>query len=518
MIPQSICVDRMRRHAVFSRPKHTEWYVLTAIIVGGVILRVWGIQNEPYGIDELQTVHNLPAETYGHFVNRLIPWATPPMPAYFAPIYFLYHYVSSSTFLPRLLALSLAPLTIVLAHIVARQLTDRKTALMAAGFLAFSPFFAYYSQEARFYAFLPFYATISVQTMLLGLECGRSRSWWYIHGTANTLLVFTHFLSGSLIVAQCTYLFLFYRKNRRLLFVWVFFHVILLISLLLWLGTLDVAHHVGALNQMGPPSLLRAIMVMMLVAGGVASRQDLHFDIRKPSASDVAAFLFVYGVLCGYLWHLVARFGKGERAECKKTHVLLFLWLVVPFALYYVFSLTGIPCFTSRYVLISLPPLCILLSSALCSIASVGYRRLAILTGVVIYGIQVLAFLDVPHRPDYARAIAHMAENRRPEDKILVVFRGNMLALVHSGRITRDSCAFVEPEESFAGAAEPLLRQNARLWVLVCMWTEDGCMGLKDFLAKDNIKSVKKVFSGWPDVWVLLLESPWAKLPSEEGA
>lgn len=485
------------------------------IVAGGVCLRIWGIRGESYGIDEISTVANLPAPTYDLFLKGFAFWGTPPMPAYFPPVYFLYHSIYPSAFLVRLLSLGIDPLTIIVLYLLARRLAGEAPALIAAGCMALSPFCAYYAQEARMYAFLPFYATLSMYTMASGLDQGRSRRWWGVHLAANTLLVFTNFLAGTVILAEGVYLLLFHHRRIRWLAAWGAFRLLLLIVLLAWMTTLNLEYISNFAQCLGPITPLQVWMILMLLAGGLAAKQDLHMDIRMPALLDIVVFLFIYGLVLGFLWRCFAQTRKDRRLSGMEAPCLMFLWLGLPITALYALSVMLQPCLTCRYVLMSAPALCILIGMALCDIGATRPRFVLTAVTLALYGIQAAVFLSGPHRPDYRSAGAYITSQRRPDDKILIIGDYNRMAMEFNAGIPMKEFTFTNAEDRPALTAAALLKENPRIWVFACLWAPSGNegTGFAEFLSTGSLRYTVREFPGWPSVRVYLIEH----LPKSEN-
>ncbi|HLF28660.1 MAG TPA: glycosyltransferase family 39 protein [Anaerolineae bacterium] len=100
----------------------------------------------------------------------------------------------------RWLSLVFSVGTIGLAYALMRELFDRRVGLMAALFLALSPFQIAYGQEARMYAQLGFWGAATLWAFVRG---ARTNSWkaWLAFGLCGAALLYSHNLAFAFLAA-----------------------------------------------------------------------------------------------------------------------------------------------------------------------------------------------------------------------------------------------------------------------------------------------------------------------------
>lgn len=114
----------------------------------------------------------------------------------------------SESFL-RLLPVSWGMATVYLIYLISKSLFNQKIALLAGLFLAISPYHIFYSQEMRMYSLLAFLGTLSIYFLL--------KRNWLLYGLSVLLLLYTHYASVFLLVAQVIWI-LFYEKDSIKIF------------------------------------------------------------------------------------------------------------------------------------------------------------------------------------------------------------------------------------------------------------------------------------------------------------
>jgi mannosyltransferase len=83
--------------------------------------------------------------------------------------------------------------------VFARQLFDRRVALLSGLFLATSPYFVKWSQQARAYPFLAAAALLATMFLLRALDRG-TRGAWLVYGLAYAGLLVTHAVAGVVLL------------------------------------------------------------------------------------------------------------------------------------------------------------------------------------------------------------------------------------------------------------------------------------------------------------------------------
>src|SRR5262249_38297623 len=106
-----------------------------------------------------------------------------------------------SEFAVRLPSLIAGTLVIPVLYELGRELYDRRTGLIAAGFAAISPLLIWYSQEVRMYEFAALFGLLAVLTQLRAIRNGTMLNWAaYILATAA--LLWSHYFGLLLIAVQ----------------------------------------------------------------------------------------------------------------------------------------------------------------------------------------------------------------------------------------------------------------------------------------------------------------------------
>ncbi len=168
---------------------------LIGIVAIGIVLRVINLSGRPLWYDESFTV------LYARLSYASMLEAPDVHP--------LLYYRSLATWTTifgesvagvRPLSAAYGAATIVLAYALMRELFDRRAALIAALFVALSPFQIAFSQEARMYAQLGFWSTVALWAFARG---ARTNSWkaWLAFGLCGAAMLYTHNLAFIFLAA-----------------------------------------------------------------------------------------------------------------------------------------------------------------------------------------------------------------------------------------------------------------------------------------------------------------------------
>jgi uncharacterized membrane protein len=108
--------------------------------------------------------------------------------------------LGDSVFAARLLSFAYSGGTILLAYTLMRELFDRRVGLLAALFVALSPFQIAYAQEARMYAQLGFWSTASLWAFARGARTNSLKA-WIAFGVCGAATLYSHNLALAFFAA-----------------------------------------------------------------------------------------------------------------------------------------------------------------------------------------------------------------------------------------------------------------------------------------------------------------------------
>jgi mannosyltransferase len=183
--------------------------VLMPIMGVGLALRFAHLTSKPFWFDECFSVE-LARLRWGSFL-RVLWWREANMSLYYALLRAGLHFGQSEFFI-RSFSILFAVATIPAIYWLARQLYDRKIALLAAALFTVNAYNVRYSQEARSYTLFVLLATLSCGLFVSWLrKPSRGKHIGYI--LTSVLAVYAHFYALLLIAVQWMVLRLFLAPN-----------------------------------------------------------------------------------------------------------------------------------------------------------------------------------------------------------------------------------------------------------------------------------------------------------------
>ncbi|MBW3020010.1 glycosyltransferase family 39 protein, partial [Candidatus Woesearchaeota archaeon] len=133
--------------------------VLLLILLLSFLLRVWGI-NEPIWVDE--------AISLNYAQQPLMKGIELTLNDVHLPIHniMLHFWPGDSLISARMLSVLFGVLTVFMIYLIAKELFDEKTGLIASFLYSLSTLAIYYSQEARVYSLLTFAVCLSMYFLI----------------------------------------------------------------------------------------------------------------------------------------------------------------------------------------------------------------------------------------------------------------------------------------------------------------------------------------------------------------
>lgn len=244
----------------------------------------------------------------------------------------------------RSLSALFATASVPLLYVLGRRLFGARAGAIAALLLASHTFLIRYAQEARGYTLLLFLVIFSSYLLVKAVNEG-TRGSWVGHGITMGLAIHAHFFAALVYLAHLISAALADKKAGRgkgLLLSMAIIAVFLVPIALLQPLTGSQTH--------GVPTLTFGLFYrfFLQIAGGGRSLLLLYLIFSVPA-------------LVSLVWPRAKRTSSRGRWPC----LFVLTWIAVPVAVAAVFSLLVTPMFVERYLIISLPPLVLLVGAGI---------------------------------------------------------------------------------------------------------------------------------------------------------
>ncbi len=431
-----------------------QWASVAVVLLVALSVRLFQIEQQAVCDDEFYCMRFFPAASLDGFIND-IRQDSPDMP----PLYFILAYGWSCVFGPspvamRCLAVILSLCCACLLYVIGRRISGHMAGLLSAFAFSLSPLHVFYGQDIRVYAL---YSALGLLSMMAFLEIIRapSRLWWVLNWLSNTLLLYTHFVSGLFIIVQFAFLLALRPRSAKTLLLWSFSHAASALPLVPWVIALYSGHSTPT------SSLPPLAMVLLIFAFSEFSRcgfaeclpswrgclpQDAvstwHVVVIASGVSLLAIHLAsVARVLRLLFVHcpLGKNFGIGESTRAARNKSMcvspehcgrrglelafLFSWFFGPAVLLYLLAAVRLPAnvLQLRYVIASQLAIYILVGVAAAAGGTYLGRRTFSAAVVVLYIAGTFVAYAYPPRGDYFGVIRVLRKAMPPDRAVVLV-------------------------------------------------------------------------------------------------
>lgn len=321
------------------------WFGATVIILQiAYSLRVFGLTSESLWIDEGYSLA-LSTRSVCEIVRGAAADQHPPL------YYLLLHFwllPGRSVFHLRYLSVLIGVLSVAAVAAMGKSTLGQRVGIISTALAALSPMHIWYSQEARMYILLLLFTTLSAYGTWQFFK-NRANAWKLLFG-GSILALYTHYFAVFIIMFENLVALIWglIRKNGRSLFEWSAIQVLTLALFTPWLPIAlhQAIHH--QMNWIGP-----------LTIGKIYS--TLSWMVLGNSHAQQGAYALLFGiVVIAIVWAAQ----NSLRKENRSSFVFLGLWFALPLGIIMLISL-WYPIFQSKQCLILLPPLLLLIASAI---------------------------------------------------------------------------------------------------------------------------------------------------------
>jgi mannosyltransferase len=292
--------------------------------------------------------------------------------------------------------------------VVARQLFDRRTAIIAGILLAVDPLIVFFAQDARGYALSILLATASSALFARAVTTDTRWRPWVAYVVVSVLATYTNFWVALMLVGHAASLAFLPPRTapwRRLVPTGVVLGI-LLVPLALLIRTA----YEGGVNW---------------AAGSSAGKLFTKVRADVPHlVIDVVVLLVVAAVIA--IVAVVRRHPKTTVVIDNWPVMFALCWLVVPVAIVVALSLAYEPVLVLRYLGICFPPFILLVAYGLSRVTyvtrftRVPLRRVAVVVLVLVSGVGLGAWYSRGAPEDFRGAVDTLAQQVRPGDGLVI--------------------------------------------------------------------------------------------------
>ncbi|MFB0538269.1 MAG: glycosyltransferase family 39 protein [Anaerolineae bacterium] len=510
------CPERSRRGS--------RRVLILSLIILAFALRVYQLDAKSIWLDESHSLNRATldllsvASSKQIFGDRIIQDKTPHLPFYFIVLHFLIKLAGDSDFTLRFLSVIFGVLTVPLIYFMGKKLCrgHARVGLWAALLATFSPFYLWYSQEARMYTLLVFLGLLSVYCLLRAI--GEDKAGWYAtYAVTATAMLYTSLSSFGMFAFEGLLGLLAAWKRRRWVILAVF--VIILLALLpglwprlVWVGPerpqleeynywprilLDILNSLNFGLSLDPSRLTlpNLALLVIFIIGLLSLVWDRPFDAAQDRPFDAAQ-------------------GKAQRG--LDSSLLLLGYVSIPIISLYLASQLLQPMYRgSRYLIIISPAYYLGLAAGLLTIKRRA-RLIFLLCLSLILGGMLLSdynyfFSPDYHKEDYRSVARHVEEHSQVGD-VIVGASFDSGAFRHYYRGHLPMVWLPRPGKDMVTDMQEMARQYDRIWLLSDRLFEHDPQGrVRAWLDNNLFKTTSMVFHSYgssPTLLAYLTTSP----------
>jgi uncharacterized membrane protein len=493
------------------------WLLLGLTLIA-LILRLYRLDNQSFWLDEAVSLVN--ANTFGSTGLAEMAAEDQIAPLHSIVLWLVTRVATPSEFALRLpSAIFGAAVVPVLGWLVYDMFRSRTLATVASLLTTFSPYAIWYSQEARMYSLYLFLSVVFVALSWRASERPFSLTLWISLVCVSVMGLYTHHFMALLSLSFGLYLLGRVGLSSARLWWWASTQAVAATSFLYWLYL--TTERLGTGAGVSKPAFVLWIPYSLVSFSFGPTLGPSTSEIRAAGLGSLLSFegaLVCLAIPCAaYLLY------RGLRAilrnESWQPGVWCTVWLMVPVLLAVTAAQFSNISYNPRYVIVSLPPLMILLAAGIVSIlrsrnASLGaVATLAILTVIALSNL----YWNTAYAREDVRPLAQMLRSNSEAGNVLV-FENNhvMTALAYYGMDygapalggrSSSLTLYVEPRgnepdrtltSTVADLQRVIKERNTDIWLIQYReWEADPTHLLQSAL--DHSRQIKEKHS-WPGV------------------
>ena len=448
---------------------------MLSLVILAFALRVYQLDAKSIWFDESHSLNRASLDLLSIASGKQI-WGerviqdTTHVPFYFFLLHFLINLAGDSDFTLRFLSVIFGVLTVPLIYFMGKKLCHgrARVGLWAALLATFSPFYLWYSQEARMYTLLVFLGLLSAYCLLRAIS-GDKAGWYAIYAVTATAMLYTSLFSFGLFAFEGLLGLLAVWKRRR----WVILAVFVIISLAFLPGLWPRLVWLRPERQLEEYNYWPGILLDVLNSLNFG----LSLDPTRLTLPNLALLvIFIIGLL-SLGWdrpfdpstRLRASFAQDKPQRRWGSSLFLLGYISLPIISLYLVSLLQPIYRGSRYLMIISPAYYLGLAAGLVAIQR-RTRLIFLLCVSLILGGMLLSdynyfFSPDYHKEDYRSVARHVEEHSQVGD-VIIGASFDSWAFPHYYRGHLPMVWIPRPGKDMLTDVQEMARQYDRIWLV----------------------------------------------------
>jgi uncharacterized membrane protein len=384
---------------VFAKVIKNKYFIFFSVVIINIFLKSFFSGHTPFNYDEMISIKNTKLD-FGH-IKHEAEWDNNP-PFFYYCLWVWHKVIPVSEFSSRFLTVVFMSLGIGLSFLFSLKYFDFKTAFFSTILLTLSNFLSYYSLEVRTYSLVFFLALLSTNLFFKFIEKPKIANLLLL-SLVNFLIIYSHYISGIIIVIQYLFILIYYKKNALFFFS---FQTIAICGLVFIRFTKKQFLNIFHFNDSGEFWLKTATF------------DDLLLTIKNLYNGEFIALFFTLGFLTFLYFYFMDKSQKS-----MKIQVYCFL-LGICSVLFLFFLGLYKAVFLDRYLIFCIPFATILVSSQL-----VRFKTVGVYIFLIVFIFQVIYFKrEKDSGMDY-RGLAKLIKEIRIEKDLIIINTSDNLEL-----------------------------------------------------------------------------------------
>jgi uncharacterized membrane protein len=480
--------------------KNNYWLLL--ILLLGIITRFYHIDFQSVWLDEIHTLSEAnPKFTLSELYNAIKSGEQMP-PLYFCIVYLLFKIFGYTSLVVRMFSAFIGVLGIFGTYFLAKEIFNKRVALLSALLISVNYFHLFYSQEARPYAFLYLFTTLSFVYLIRFIKSPNYKT-AILYGIFSALMINSHFFGLFTLFAQYIIVLFFLviiKKDERKRFFFLAF-ISGIIVLLFFIPSLEIFFKTNDIESFWIPK----------------PTLDAYTLIYKEFFGNSETVLTLVGLIS--LFYFI-RISKEKDFPISKaivenkmifSFIVLIPWIVIVALIPLVRSYLSLPMIINRYFITVLPAIIILLSIGIYQFKNRITQTIILSLFIILSLVDVVVvkkYYSAISKTQFREATTFIKSNNQKNHKVVTSLGNYMIYFLKNDKTNYEIVD--KPLEAYLLEMQSDPNKIAAFWYIDAHGRPYNLSETtKDFLNKNfYIENNFEGYDAWTKHFILLKDAP----------
>lgn len=360
-------------------------YLILIVLIIASVLRLYHLEYQSVWLDEICSITEANPEVTWSDLEMTILASDPHPQLYFIFLKSMFLVFGYTIFVARIFSAIVGVLGVFAIYLLGKEIMNKNVGLISAFLLAINAFHLNYSQEVRMYALLFLFTVLSFYRLVLFLKNSTYKNAvWY--GIFTGLILFTQFFGLFVLISQLFILLIFFLKLNRKDQLQFFYQSLLS-------GVIMILIFIPAINI-----FIETTKKKYAVFAPVSV--DLIKQIFKDFADNSDTLILISIIIITFYFFFVIKNKLFKNKEESLIILILLSWICITLLLPIIRSYLVTPMISSRYFIVILAPLIILVALGIDKISK------KIIQIAIIAVLAIVSFIQLIYTNDYYNRIS----------------------------------------------------------------------------------------------------------------